>query len=173
MKTPINQQGFTLIELILYIALVAIFISGAIFFSWDIIYGGKKSAVEREVNQNLRLASKRILYEIRNASAINSVSSSSLCLASTNALHNPTRIYVSSGRLHVAWGGGSSDCTSMANDQPITSNQVTVSELTFSDNSSGADSYNIGFSFTVSSSGTRQEWQKSEEYSGSAELRSN
>lgn len=167
------KQGFTLIELILYIALVSIFISGAILFSWDIIYGRVKSDVGQEVNQNLRLAAKRISYEIRNASAINSVVASDLCLASSTAARNPTRIYVSSGRLHIAWGGGTANCTSMTSDLPLTSNLVTVSGLTFTDRSSGTNSYNIEYSFTVSSTATRKEWQKSQSYSSSAEMRSN
>lgn len=168
-----NTPGFTLIELIIYIALIAIFIGGAVSFSWDIIYGGAKSDVEREVNQNLRLVSKRISYEIRNASAINSLATSDLCLVSADATRNPTRIYVSSGRMHIAWGGGSANCTGMTNDQPLTSNQVSVSGLTFTNNSSGTNSYNVQFSLTISSTGTRNEWQKSENYTGSAEMRSN
>lgn len=167
-----NEKGFTLIELILYIALIAIFISGAITFAWDIVYGGAKSSVQREVNYNIRLASKRIAYEIRNASAINSVTSNSLCLASDISERNPTRIYVSSNQLRVAWGGGSSNCTGMTHDESLTSNQVTVSNLAFEDNSSGSDSFNIAYSLTVSKTGTRQEWQENQSYSGSAELRS-
>lgn len=162
-----------MIELIIYIALVSIFISGAILFSWDIIYGSKKSEVHREVNQNMRYISKRISYEIRNASAINSVSSSDLCLASDDSNYNPTRIYLSGGNLHIAWGGGSSDCTGMVNDEILNSNVVSTTSLSFTDLSSGTDSYNVGFSFTVESSGVRQEWQRTESYSGAVELRSN
>ncbi len=61
----------------------------------------------------------------------------------------------------------------MTNDLPLTSNQVSVSGLTFTDRSSGVSSLNIEFALTVSSAGTRQEWQKSSVFSGSAELRSN
>lgn len=171
-KNKSNQRGFTFIELILYIALVSIFIGGAITFAWNVIYGGIKSGVEREVNQNLRLAAKRIAFEIRNASAINSVGVSDLCLASATAARNPTRIYVSGGRLRVAWGGGSLNCTSMTSDQPLSTNLVTVSGLTFTDRSAGTLSANVDYSFTVSSTGVREEWQASQSYSGSAEVRS-
>ena len=166
------KSGFTLIELILYIALISIFITGAILFAWDIIYGGAKSEVQRDVNQNSRLISKRMIYEIRNSSAVNSVTTSDLCLASNTPARNPTRFYISAGRLYVAWGGGSTNCTSMTNNQPLTSNKVTVSGLTFTDRSSGTVSSNIQFSFTVSSTGIRQEWQKSQSYTGNAEIRS-
>jgi len=168
-----SKSGFTLVELILYIALISIFITGAVLFAWDIIYGGAKSGVQREVNQNLRLTSKRTIYEIRNSSAVNSIATSDLCLASATPARNPTRIYISAGRLYISWGGGSTNCTGMTNNQPLTSNKVAVSGLTFTDRSSGVSSSNINFSFTVSSTGTRQEWQKNQSYSGTAELRSN
>jgi len=169
-KSSVN--GFTLIELILYTALVSIIISGAILFAWDIIYGRVKSQVQQEVNQNLRLASKRIVYEVRNASDINSVGANDLCLASADSDRNPTKIYVSSGRLWIGWGGGSSDCTGLTNDEPLTTNLVSVSGLNFNDLSFG-ESKNIDFTITVESTGDRQEWQKSQTYSSSVEVRSN
>lgn len=174
MEKKIHKQngGFTLVELILYIALVTIFISGAVRFGWDIIFAGAKSNVQMEVNHNLRLASKRIALEIKQASAINSLTATSLCLASPVTARNPTRIYVSAGRLRMAWGGGSATCASMTNDQPLTSNQVTVSGLTFTNRTSGTVSQNVLYSFTVSSTGARREWQKTQTYSGAAELRS-
>src|SRR3989344_8835546 len=84
------SKGFTLIELILYIAIVGIFISGAILFAWDIIYGRVRSNAQQQVSQNLRLAGKRMIYEIRNASDVNSISASSLSLALTDPARNPT-----------------------------------------------------------------------------------
>lgn len=168
-----NKPGFTLIELIIYVALVAIFTSGTIIFAWDIIYGGAKSGVQREISQNLRLISKRLEYEIRNSSAINTVSASDLCLASTIPARNPTRFYVVSGAFHLAWGGNTSDCTNMTNDLPLTSNQVEISGLTFVNRSNGSTTLNIDYAFTLSSNGVRQEWQNSQSYFGSTELRSN
>ncbi len=168
-----QHMGFTLIELILYIGLLAICISGVILFAWDIVYAGAKSSVQLEINSTIRLASKRIAYEIRNASAINSVTTSDVCLASTTPTRNPTRIYVSNDQLRIGWGGGSTDCTNIANDESLTSNHVVASNLQFAETSSGPDSYGIHFSLTVSKTGVRNEWQESQSYEGSAELRSN
>ena len=168
-----HQKGFTLVELIIYIAIVSVFVGAAVLFTWDVIYGQIRSNTQREVSQNIRLGSKRIVYEIRNASGINSVSSDELCLANSDSTYNPTKIYVNSDRLRIGWGGGSSNCTSLTNDQPLTSNKVTVSSLSFTDVSSGTDSYNVSFSITVESTGERSEWDHSQSYSSSAELRSN
>lgn len=166
-----KSSGFTLIELILYVALVSIFISGAILFAWDLILGNAKSAFEREVNQNLRFSAKRISYEIRQAAAINSLSSTDLCVSSAIAARNPTRVYRSGGQLRLAWGGGSSDCTAMTNDRPLTSNQVSVTDLEFTDLSASPDSQNIQFSLTVAATGDRQEWQTSGTYETTVEIR--
>lgn len=167
-----TQNGFTLIELIIYIALIAIFISGAIRFGLTIVYGNAKSNVQREVNQNLRLIANRISYEIRNASAVNSILTTDVCLANTDASRNPTRIYQSSGTLRIAWGGGSTDCTAMTYDEQLSANSITVSNLTFVDHSSGSLTHNIEYTFTISSTGDREEWQKSETYNSTVELRS-
>ncbi len=170
MRKHDSQSGFSLIELILYIALISIFLSGAIYFAWDVIYSGKKSDVHRNLNENMRIVSKRILYEIRNASAVNSVSATSLCLASANSTYNPTRIYSSSNTLRIAWGGGSANCTSMTHDAILTSANVQLTSLTFTDLTLGS-SRNIKFAFTIASTGVRQEWQKSISYTGSGQVR--
>ncbi|MCH7730769.1 prepilin-type N-terminal cleavage/methylation domain-containing protein [Patescibacteria group bacterium] len=168
------RAGFTLIELIIYIALVSIFISGAILFAWDIIYGRVKSGVQREVTQNLRLASKRLVYEIRNASGINSVSTSTISLVMDESDRNPTVFDVSGGRLRIGYGsGGSCPSTSPCS---LTSNKVTVSNLAFTDlSSSGGESVNIQFTIALESNNPsgRQEWEKSQTYTTSVELRSN
>ncbi|HJY62910.1 MAG TPA: prepilin-type N-terminal cleavage/methylation domain-containing protein [Ignavibacteria bacterium] len=166
-----NKNGFTLIELILYIGLVGIILSGIIFFTWNIIFGGTKSNIQLLVNQNIRFASKRISYEIRNASNINSVSSNDLCLASSDLSRNPTRIYTSGSDLRIAWGGGSNDCTGMLNDELLNNTGFVSSVLTFTDRSVIGSSQNIEFTINITSDSERQEWQHSQVYTESAEMR--
>ena len=168
------EDGFTFIELILYIALVSIFIGGAVLFAWDIIYGRVKSGVQQEVSQNLRLASKRIVYEIRNASGINSVTPSSISLIMDDSSRNPTVFDLSNGRLRIGYGSGGGCSTT--NPCPLTSNEVSVANLVFVDlSTSGGESVNIQFTITIESNNPsgRQEWEKSQTYSTSVELRSN
>ena len=165
------SSGFTLVELILYIAIVSIFLTGVIMFTWDIIYGRVKSYVQEEVNQNLRYAAKRITYEIRNASAVNlPVTVTSISLASGNAARNPTTIDISGGRLRIGYGN-SGPCP-ITSPCFLTSNKVDVTNLTFINLSSGSDSINIKFSLTLGSVGQRREFQKSGTYESSVELRS-
>lgn len=173
--SPYNtNDGFSLIELILYVAIVSIFITSVIQIGWNIMYGRVKSQVYEEVNYNSRLAAKRITYELRNATGIHAISASDICLASPDAAHNPTRIYVSGDRLHVGWGGGGTDCSGVTNDHPLTSNLVSLSNLQFSDLSDAENSHHVQFSFTIdyNTPGTRQEWERTQTYQSSVEIRS-
>jgi len=168
-----KARGFTLIEMILYIAIVSIFLGGVVQLSWNSIYGRVKAQVMEHVNYAARFAGKRIMYEIRNASGINTVSVNSLCLASIDSARNPTRIYLSGGAIRIGWGGGSATCSTTTNDVLLTGSNVVVSNVVFTNLTNGAFSKHIQFTYTVSSSATsgRQEYVWSQSYEGSAELR--
>ena len=165
------KLGFTLVEMILYVAIVSIFVTAMVSFAWDAIYGRVKSYTHQEVNQNIRLAGKRINFEIRNAAGVNSASGSNLNLAMSDSSRNPTIIDVSGERLRI--GYGSSGTCPTSNPCNLTSNIVSVTNLNFTDLSVSPDSINIKFSITVESTGDRQEFQKTETYESSSELRSN
>lgn len=170
MKKNINQNGFTLIELILYIALISIFITGAILFVWDLIYSEVKSGVEQEVNQTLRFVSKRVLYEIRNSSGINSVSATSISLSNSDSSKNPTVIDVNANQIRIGQGNsGSCPISSPCFLTPVS----LISNINFTNLSSGSDTYNIKFEVSVAKDSDRDEWDYSESYSSSAEIRSN
>lgn len=170
-QTNFIRRGFTLIELLLYIGIISIFLTGAILFAWDIIYGRVKSSVQREVGANIRLASKRISYEIRSATGINIASGSTLSLSTTDASRNPTIFSLSGGRIYLGYGSSGSCPTS--NPCALTSNLVSVPTLIFTNHSTGGSSYNIKFDITIASTAQRKEWQYSQTYRGSTEVRSN
>lgn len=170
-----RKNGFTLIELIIYAALAGIFLTGVTYFAIGLLNGQAKTLVEQEVNDNLRGAMRRIEFEIRNAQDINTATSSDLCLKMINATYNPTRIYLSSGKVRIAWGGGTTNCTAMANDAQLTSNLVIVNSLTFNNYGNGTTSKNISFRLDISynSLSGGQQWVKNQNYTTDAELRSN
>lgn len=139
-----KKAGFTLIELILYIALIAIFITGAIFFAWDVIYGREKVFQQQVVEQNARAALARIAYEIRRANDINSVSATSIELENGA---NDTTISLSSETVQITTDG--------IGPYDLTSNQVVVTSLAFTDYSStNQDTKGINVSLTVSQAAT-------------------
>lgn len=166
-----SQRGFTLIELILYIALVSIFMGGSILFVWDVIYARVKSTVQLEVSQNLRLASQKISYEIRNANGLNSLTASSLSLSSSDPARDPTVFDIAGDRVRVGYGSGGQCPTTSPCE--ITSNLVAATQLQFTDLSTGSGSINIGFSLTLENTAGRKSWQESKTYSTSVEIRSN
>ena len=169
------MRGFTLIELLIYTALAGMFLTGVTYFAIGLLNGQAKTLVEQEVNDNLRNATRRIVFEIRNAQGINSLTSNDLCLQMSNATYNPTRVYLSSSKIRIAWGGGSANCTSMTNDVQLTSDLVTVNSINFYNHTSGTLTKNISFNLNISynSSSGGQVWTKNQNYTGNAELRSN
>lgn len=172
MKKRVNTKGFTLIELIVYVALVSIFLTGTVIFAWDIIQTRYKSRDEQKLTYASRMASRRILYEIRNASAVNSVGAQSISLANSNPSRNPTVIDKSGGRLRI--GYGSSGSCPIASPCFLTPVDVNVQSLIFANMSDGGNkSANIRFELvmkTVENSISR--WFYKQYATGSAEVRS-
>ena len=161
-------SGFTLIEMILYLAISSIFLTGVVYFTWDIVYGRVKSFTFQEVNYNVRFASKRITYEIKNAESINSITGNSISLQMADGSRNPTEIQLSGGRVRIGYGS-SGNCP-INNPCYLTSDNVTVNDLSFTDLSSG-NSSNIKFSLTVESSGDRQEFNNIQTVETAVEVR--
>ena len=160
-----NNHGFTFIELILYISIVTIMLSAIVPFGWNVVKSSVKSSVEQEVYSQARYVSERIKYEIRNASGITTVSSNSISLTNFSP-DTTTVIDLSAGKIRINKNG-----TGATN---LNSNDTTASSLTFTNYTSGNNTKNIGFSFSVASNlGALQQYQESVSIRGDAELRSN
>lgn len=138
-KLKKQQAGFSLIELILYIALVAVFVIGTILFAWDASYAREKTFQQQAVEQNGRAALARIAYEIRRAQDINSVNTNTIDLENGA---NDTTITINSGTVQITTGG--------SGPYDLTSNQVYVTSLTFSQpGSSDEDTKNIDVTISL------------------------
>lgn len=161
------MRGFTFIEAILYMAIVSIMLTALIPFAWNIVEGGSKSSVQQEVSSNARYISERIKYEIRNASGINTVSSSNISLVNSNVLLNPTIITWTSPNVTIKQGTGAT--------VNLNSVDVRITSFIFTNNTSGSLTKNISFSFTVDQAytGARNDFKSSISVQGSAEVRSN
>jgi len=168
-----GRGGYTFIELLLYIAIISVFITGAIYFSWDIILARVKVRTINELNQNLRLAAGRINYEVRNARGLIFAGTDRICLSSFDVGRNPTLIYKDGSQLKIAWGGGSADCTGALFSESLSSDSVDVTHFRLTDLSSLPQSINISYELTFEIGGQKRVWQRSQSISSSAELRSN
>lgn len=70
----INQQGFSLLELLIYIAILSGFLLVIVSLFFTITTSSVREDVRSEVRQNLRFASDQITNEARKAAAIDFVS---------------------------------------------------------------------------------------------------
>lgn len=168
-----TNRGVTLIELILYVAIFVVFITGVVTYGIQTINIREKIRVEQDVIFNARLVAKRIAFEIRNASSIISVTPTSITLGSADSSRNPVTIAKSGTRLVISWDT-SANCPT-ATPCNLTSNDVVVNSLAFSNMSDGgAKSASIKYAFTMSrlNPGGRSEWSYTQSMSGNAELRS-
>jgi len=164
-----NKQGFTLIELILYIALVGIISLVLIYFLGDLLESRVKNQTIMEVEQQGQLIAQRILQVGRGASYITvpatSTSGSVLNLVVASTTLNPT-IFAQSGEMVTVKEG--SLATSTLNNE-----KVIISNLLFTNLSRTGTRGNFRFSFTVYASGTpgRYEYEYSKNFIGSVSLR--
>lgn len=167
-----KNKGFSLIELILYVALLGIIVGGMVTFGLNVVLIRVKNRVEQEVIANARLASRRINHEIRNASSVTTVGAHSITLANTDSARNPTVIAFSNGAVTIGYGStGSCPTTSPC---VLTSDGVTVQSLLFADMSSGTSPQSIKYELVVKSevSGLGKSYYYKEYATGSAMVRS-
>lgn len=137
-----RSSGFTLVELILYITLVSIFVTAAIMFAWNVIYGREKSFNNQIVNENLNITLKRITYEISNANDVVSIGTNSIILDNGGS---STTIMLSGGAIFINPQG--------SGNYNLTSNQVNVDNLTFTDRrTTNINSKAVLVSITISQS---------------------
>lgn len=164
------QNGFTFIELIIYISIVTIMLTAIVPFGWSTINSRVKSSTQQEVYTQARSVSERIKQEIRQASGITTVSATSISLTNFSP-DTTTVISLSSGKMQINKNG-----TGAIN---LNSDDTTITApggIIFTDYTSvGNTTEHIGFTFTIDSnySGQRKEYKETVTLRASAEVRSN
>jgi prepilin-type N-terminal cleavage/methylation domain-containing protein len=122
-----SESGFTLLEVIVYLALFAIVSSGVVLLTLNAYYSRAKAVSIDEVSQNSRLVMGQIAQAIRNASSITSPATSTtstlIRLQMPNSTRNPTYFDLSSGAVVTKVG---SNATST-----LTSHKVKVNDFFF------------------------------------------
>jgi len=128
-----RNSGITLIELLIYIAIIAAVLFIITGFLWDIILGSVKESSYQEVQQNARFALTKITQEVKKATGINSPfspggSADSLYLIMAASHLNPTVFDVAEGKLRVTYCSG---CLNQRGPYDLTSDQVIVRNISF------------------------------------------
>ena len=123
----VRPRSFTLIEFLIYTAILAAVLVLATGFLWNIIFGSIKEASYQEVQANSRFALIKITQEIKRATAVNNPSpgssSNTLSLAMNNPAFNPTVFDIINGKLRIIMGGNG--------PYDLTSDQIVVNNLQF------------------------------------------
>lgn len=141
-----NQKGFTLVELLLYLALSAIILTASSLFIQLVLEARIKNRAIREVDQQGQLALEVISRAIANAETVTTpatgASASSLTLTSLTPSISPTVINDVAGVLHIQEGASTA--------VPLTNSRVTVSGLTFTNLSRASTPGIVRVTFTIS-----------------------
>lgn len=146
------KKAFTLVETLLYIALVAIILLSLTTFMSAILATQSKTEAIFEVDQQSTLAVQRITEAIRNANSINAPaagnSSSTLSLSSEALGENPTVFSLNSNKIYITLG--------LNSPVELTTDNVIITNLTFKNMTpvGTPDAQSIKFSFTASYNST-------------------
>jgi len=164
-----REQGFSLIELILYVGLAAVMILAVSVFLSAILQSKVRSQTVSEVEGQGVQVMQRILQTIRNSEAINSpgvgLSDSSLSINVLTPALNPTIFILSGGVVEMKEGTELSI--------PLTSTRVVVSDLIFRNLSRSETPGIIQVQFTIThlNQEGRYEYDYSRVFIGSATLK--
>jgi type II secretory pathway pseudopilin PulG len=166
-----KNQGFTLVEFIIYIAILAPILVLITGFLLLIVLGNIKETAYREVQQNARFALTKITQEIKKANSINSPSpgppptNSANSLSLTMADGSLTIFDFFDGKLRITKG-------SSPISYDLTSDQVIVSNLKFTNLSYPDTPGTIRVEMTIDhlNPGNRREYQASINLTSSVSL---
>lgn len=164
-----KSRGFTLVELLLYVTIVAIMIisiSGLLsLLMQSRVKNQTVAEVEGQGVQIMQIATQTI----RNATAINSptigTNGSSLSLNVTTPANSPTVFDLSGGTLRITEGANPAT--------PLTNSQIVVSSLSFQNLSLAGTHGTVRIQFTLSyiNASGRNEYDFNKTFYGTATLR--
>lgn len=166
-----EQRGFTLVEFLLYIAIVSVVLSVAGATSLNILFGKAKLSALEEVSQNARFSLNKISKSVADASGIISPpqasSSPTLSLQVSDLSKNPTVFSVSNGILQMKEGSASSS--------DLVSSKVEIFELRFSNitSTSTPGTVKIRMKIRAANPGKRPEYDFEQIFYATSNVRKN
>ncbi len=170
MKLFRSQKGFTLVEMILYVAICSILMATISVFLSFLLEARVRSQAITEVNQQGFQVMSLITQTIRNGRSIQvpstGLSSSTLSLTTGDPLLNPTLFYLSGTTMMTQEGSKT--------PLPLSNGRVSISDLVFQNLSSGSSTEKIiRISYTINYLNTqnKSEYMFSKSFSSSATLR--
>ncbi len=166
-----SQKGFTLVEMVLYVAICSLFLVSSSYFLSFLMESKVRSQVMNEVNQQGVQITTLLTRTIRGARSIDvplvGTASTTLSLTVVDGTRSPT-VFTSSSSVFTIREGGKSSVA-------LTNHRIVVTDLLFQNVSASSSLEKIvRFSFvlryaTTSSSNATYEYSKT--FSGSAIVR--
>jgi len=153
-----NQKflGFSLIELLVYIAILAVVVGFIVTIFVTTMKIGSKETSSAEVTSQINYVSQAIQRMVKEASVIDipaGVSTSTLKLRTALLTTDPTCIYLSSGTIKIAQGAfpaDSENCNSTSTID-LTSSKIIVDNLVFTKLTSYPGHDSVAFEIQMSS----------------------
>lgn len=108
-----NKRGFTLLEILLYLAMSGIILFAIMSFSLQIIDLNKKNSDMQEIQTGMDFVNNKLALTIQSASSIDEINSifgndiGKLSLTVIDATKSPTLIYLQDQSLYLKEGNGS------------------------------------------------------------------
>lgn len=146
--TSFHQKGFTLIEIIIYLAILGIILASGIGLGYTMIIVSAQRDASAEMYENATLIVNKVQWIVEGATKINSPiinqTATSLSIDTQDTSNNPFVFDASNGSFRISKKNGSF--------QPITSSQVAVSNVSFTNYAFSSDTGNtIRFKANVAS----------------------
>ncbi len=130
------RKGTTYIELLVYIAVLTIFMSGMVMYT---LIGQKQrlySNAIQELSYNIRFINNKLNYEIGSASSVSVDSPNQITLTydlSEDSYRNPTIIRLNGGVLEIGIGTDTNRPCNTTNFCNLSTNLVSVDSVDFQD----------------------------------------
>lgn len=145
-KNMKTKKGMTLIEVLIYMGIVVMFLGALYSFTLLILNGRVKSKSQEEVQDNLRLVSKKLEYELKNASA---VSINSNVATITSSVTGRGTVLIRNQNSAIRYGVSSIPTCTTASPCALTSNLVEVTSFTISSITSSASNVIVTYRITI------------------------
>lgn len=152
-----NRQGFTLLELIVFVAIFSFTVVGFVSILVSITKVQVKQGSSAEVSQQSQYVLQTLQYYVERSSLVEApvnTASSSIKLRMSASSEDPTIIFASGTTIYAKVGTGES--------LPLTSNRVSVSNMTFikKSNPPAKDSVSIGFTISHNTQNFQQQFSQ-------------
>lgn len=133
-RTSHKPAGSSLVEIILYFALLAIFLFAAMMFAIQILNANMISSNIQELQSNVDFMSQKITYSIQTADSVDNIASVFDASPGTLSLNvgipalSPTQFYLDNGNIYFK--EGASEAIRLNSDQ-IIANSLTFRKITY------------------------------------------